>query len=209
EVAVDPVRVALHVERPAPEVGEDTARDVEVVGDEAALRKAARREEELVRVRDRDVVRADAHPVYPRRNAVCGPRARPRRARGAPGGARPPRARAARVGPGAGGGRASLTRVNPGVLTVGPDTPASPPWYGGDAGHGWKVSDPTSGKGYESAVAYAVAKQLGFAPAQVKWTYVPFNRSFDPGKKSFDFDINQISYSPARLKVVTLQRCYL
>jgi polar amino acid transport system substrate-binding protein len=104
--------------------------------------------------------------------------------------------------------KASLSLVKPGALTVGTDNPAYPPWYGGDAGHGWKVSDPTSGKGYESAVAYAVAKQLGFTPAQVTWTYVPFNRSFAPGKKSFDFDINQISYSPARAKVVTFSNSY-
>jgi polar amino acid transport system substrate-binding protein len=70
------------------------------------------------------------------------------------------------------------------------------------------VSDPTSRQGYESAVAYAVAKQLGFAPAQVQWTYVPFNRAYAPGKKQFDFDVNQISYSPARAKVVTFSDSY-
>ena len=101
-----------------------------------------------------------------------------------------------------------LDLVKSGVLTVGTDNPAYPPWYGGNPGHGWKVSDPSSGKGYESAVAYAVAKQLGFTPAQVKWTYVPFNRSFAPGKKPFDFDINQISYSPARAKVVSFSNSY-
>jgi polar amino acid transport system substrate-binding protein len=104
--------------------------------------------------------------------------------------------------------KASLNLVKSGTLTIGTDNPAYPPWYGGNAGHGWKVSDPTSGKGYESAVAYAVAKQLGFTPAQVKWTYVPFNRSFAPGRKSFDFDINQISYSPARAKVVDFSDSY-
>ena len=50
--------------------------------------------------------------------------------------------------------------------------------------------DPYSGKGYESAVAYAVAQQLGFTKAQVKWTVVPFNNSFRPGKKPFDFYID-------------------
>jgi polar amino acid transport system substrate-binding protein len=76
----------------------------------------------------------------------------------------------------------ALTLVKPGTLTVGTDNPAYPPWFGGSAGHGWKVSDPTSGKGYESAVAYAVAQTLGFSPSEVSWTYVPFNRSFAPGK---------------------------
>ncbi len=50
------------------------------------------------------------------------------------------------------------------TLTVGADNPAFPPWFGGDEKtKPWKVSDPYSGKGYESAVAYAVAKQLGFS----------------------------------------------
>lgn len=95
-----------------------------------------------------------------------------------------------------------------GQLTIGTDNPAYPPWYGGNPGHGWKISDPYSGKGYESAVAYAVAKQLGFSRAQVKWLYVPFAKSFAPGKKSFDFDINQISYSADRAKVVSFSASY-
>ena len=75
-------------------------------------------------------------------------------------------------------------------------------------GHKWKISDPYSGKGFESAVAYAVAKQLGFARAKVKWVYVPFAKSFAPGKKSFDFDITQISFTPARAKVVDFSNSY-
>ena len=50
----------------------------------------------------------------------------------------------------------------PGTLTIGTDNPAFPPWFGGTPKAPWKVSDPRSGKGYESAVAYTVAKQLGF-----------------------------------------------
>jgi polar amino acid transport system substrate-binding protein len=102
---------------------------------------------------------------------------------------------------------AGLT-LHKGQLTIGTDNPAYPPWYGGNPGHGWKISDPYSGKGYESAVAYAVAKQLGFSKAQVKWIYVPFAKSFAPGKKSFDFDINQISYSADRAKVVSFSASY-
>jgi polar amino acid transport system substrate-binding protein len=100
--------------------------------------------------------------------------------------------------------------LNSGTLTVGTDNPAYPPWYGGGApkGSSWKINDPSTGKGFESAVTYAVAKQLGFARANVKWVYVPFARSYAPGKKSFDFDINQISYSPARAKVVTFSASY-
>jgi len=94
-----------------------------------------------------------------------------------------------------------LNLVSDGQLTVGTDNPAFPPWFGGAEKKPWKFSDPRSGKGYESAFAYAVAKQLGFTRDQVKWTYVPFLRAIAPGKKSFDFDVNQISYSPQRAKV--------
>jgi polar amino acid transport system substrate-binding protein len=102
----------------------------------------------------------------------------------------------------------SLTLVHSGQLTVGTDNPAFPPWFGGAEKKPWKVSDPRSGKGYESAVAYAAAGQLGFTKAQVDWVYVPFAKSFAPGKKSFDFDINQISYSPERAKVVGFSDSY-
>jgi polar amino acid transport system substrate-binding protein len=98
--------------------------------------------------------------------------------------------------------------VSKGTLTIGTDNPAYPPWYGGNPGHGWKISDPYSGKGYESAVAYAVAKQLGYSHAKVKWVYVPFVKSYAPGKKNFDFDITQISYTPQRAKVVTFSSSY-
>ena len=95
------------------------------------------------------------------------------------------------------------------MLTVGTDNPAYPPWYaGGTKSSFWKINDPSNGKGFEPAVAYAVAKQLGFKPAQVKWVYVPFSKSFAPGPKSFDFDINQISFTPARAKVVTFSNSY-
>jgi polar amino acid transport system substrate-binding protein len=105
---------------------------------------------------------------------------------------------------------ASLNLVSSGKLTIGTDNPAYPPWYAGGTPKGskWKINDPNTGKGYESAVAYAIAKQLGFSKSQVSWTYVPFNRAFAPGKKSFDFDINQISYTPARAKVVSFSVSY-
>jgi polar amino acid transport system substrate-binding protein len=104
--------------------------------------------------------------------------------------------------------KSSLNLVSPGKLTIGTDNPAFPPWYGGSQGHGWKVSDPYSGKGYESAVAYALAKQLGFAKGDVTWKFTPFNNSFAPGKKAFDFDINQISFTPDRAKVVDFSDSY-
>jgi polar amino acid transport system substrate-binding protein len=104
---------------------------------------------------------------------------------------------------------ASCPTVHDGKLTIGTDNPAYPPWYaGGTKGGKWKINDPSTGKGYESAVAYAVAKKLGYAKSQVEWTYVPFNKAFAPGPKSFDFDINQISYTKARAKVVDFSVSY-
>jgi polar amino acid transport system substrate-binding protein len=85
---------------------------------------------------------------------------------------------------------ASLELKSPGKLTIGTDKPAYPPYFEDD--------DPTNGKGFESAVAYAVAQQLGFAQTEVSWVVVPFNSSYAPGPKKFDFDINQIPSSWAR-----------
>ena len=106
--------------------------------------------------------------------------------------------------------KADLKTVTDGKLTVGTDNPAYPPWFGGTPPKGskWKISDPASGKGFESAVAFAVAKQLGYGSKDVVWTYVPFSKSYAPGSKSFDFDINEISYSPQRAKVVDFSKSY-
>ena len=87
-----------------------------------------------------------------------------------------------------------------GVLTVATDKPAYPPWFADN--------DPANGKGYESAVAYAVAAQLGFKKSQVKWAYEPFNDSYAPGPKKFDFDANEISVTPARAQAVTFSTSY-
>ena len=103
----------------------------------------------------------------------------------------------------------SLDLVEDGVLTIGADNPAFPPWFGGaEKTKPWKVSDPYSGKGYESAVAYAVAKQLGFAKSKVKWEVVPFTNSFRPGKKSFDVYLTQVSYTPERARAVAFSNAY-
>ena len=92
-----------------------------------------------------------------------------------------------------------LDLITPGTLTVGTDKPAYPPYFEDD--------DPTNGKGFESAVAYAVADKLGLAD-NVKWTVVPFNSSYAPGPKRFDFDINQISISPKRAERVDFSKPY-
>jgi polar amino acid transport system substrate-binding protein len=104
----------------------------------------------------------------------------------------------------------SLELVSAGRLTIGTDNPAFPPWFDGGAPKGskWELNDPATGKGFESAVAYAVAEELGFARDEVEWTVVPFNQAFRPGSKSFDFDINQISFTPARAKSVDFSESY-
>jgi polar amino acid transport system substrate-binding protein len=105
--------------------------------------------------------------------------------------------------------KGSLELVSEGSLTFGADNPAFPPWFGGaEKTKPWKVSDPHSGKGYESAVAYAVARQLGFLRKQVKWTVVPFNNSYRPGSKPFDLYITQVSYTPARARAVDFSNAY-
>jgi polar amino acid transport system substrate-binding protein len=87
-----------------------------------------------------------------------------------------------------------------GVLTVATDKPAYPPWF--------ENYNPSNGKGYESAVAYAIARQLGFTRSQVHWAYEPFDASYSPGPKKFDFDINEISYTPQRATAVTFSDSY-
>jgi polar amino acid transport system substrate-binding protein len=94
----------------------------------------------------------------------------------------------------------SLTLRTPGTLTVGTDKPAFEPWFSGD--------DPTNGKGYESAVAYAVAEKLGFTAAEVTWTVASFNSVIQPGPKPFDFDINQVSITDERRKNVDFSSGY-
>ena len=93
-----------------------------------------------------------------------------------------------------------LDLQTPGTLTVGTDSPAFEPWFADD--------DPTNGEGYESAVAYAVADELGFAEDEVEWVTVGFNSSYAPGPKTFDFDINQISITAAREKAVDFSAGY-
>jgi len=94
----------------------------------------------------------------------------------------------------------NLSTYEDGVLTVGTDSPAYSPYFEDD--------DPTNGKGFESAVAYAIGDRLGFDRSSLEWTTVPFNASYAPGPKKFDFDVNQISITPAREKVVDFSMPY-
>jgi polar amino acid transport system substrate-binding protein len=93
-----------------------------------------------------------------------------------------------------------LELENEGKLTIATDKPAFPPYFEDD--------DPSNGKGFESAVAYAIAEKLGFKKSEVEWTVVPFNSSYAPGPKDFDFDVNQISITPQRARRVDFSEPY-
>ena len=96
--------------------------------------------------------------------------------------------------------KGSLQTVSKGKLTVATDKPAYPPYF--------EDNDPTNGKGFESAVAYAIGDKLGFKPSEVTWTVEPFNASYAPGPKKFDFDVNEISITPVRSKEVDFSTPY-
>ena len=109
----------------------------------------------------------------------------------------------------------NLNLLTSGTLTVGTDNPAFQPWFAGTGTYGpWKAKpssgtgNPASGEGFESAVAYAIADQLGLTQDQVTWVPITFNESFKPGDKAFDFDINEISYSPDRAQAVDFSESY-
>jgi polar amino acid transport system substrate-binding protein len=105
--------------------------------------------------------------------------------------------------------KGSLDLVTPGRLTIGTDNPAFPPWFEGTKKfEPWDPTTPPTKKGYEAETAYAIARELGFTDDEVKWTVVPFNQSFRPGPKDFDFDINQISYKPERARAVDFSDSY-
>jgi polar amino acid transport system substrate-binding protein len=103
----------------------------------------------------------------------------------------------------------SADLVTPGQLTIGTDNPAFPPWFEGTKRFDpWDPTTTPTKKGYEAEVAYGIARELGFTDAEVKWTVVPFLQSFRPGPKSFDFDINQISYKAERANAVDFSDSY-
>jgi polar amino acid transport system substrate-binding protein len=107
----------------------------------------------------------------------------------------------------------TLATKTAGKLTIGTDNPAYPPYYlprdGGNTDPWDKdQGDPTTGKGFESSIAYAVAHKLGFADDAVTWVVVPFTNSFAPGPKTFDFDINQVANKPERAQGADLSESY-
>ncbi|MFM2024998.1 MAG: hypothetical protein RLZZ56_1011 [Actinomycetota bacterium] len=94
----------------------------------------------------------------------------------------------------------SLPTVTAGKLTIGTGNPAYEPWVVGDA--------PESGEGYEAAVAYAVAEELGFAPEDVVWVRTSFDEAIAPGVKNFDFNLQQYSITDDRKKSVDFSSPY-
>ena len=92
-----------------------------------------------------------------------------------------------------------LPVCTPGTLTIGTDSPAYPPWF--------EDNKPANGKA-TSRRGVPVADQFGFDAAHVKWIKVPFNSSYAPTEKKFDFDINQVSITPARQKAVDFSDGY-
>jgi len=102
-----------------------------------------------------------------------------------------------------------LATLTPGTFTVGTDNPAFPPYFS-DATQteGWEFGDPTNGQGFESAIAYALAEQLGFGADQVTWVPVPFNNAIAPGPKDFDVYLAQVSFTEERTEAVDLSEGY-
>jgi polar amino acid transport system substrate-binding protein len=94
----------------------------------------------------------------------------------------------------------SLTTLTKGTITFGTDQPAYPPWFIDD--------DPANGKGFESAVAYAVADKLGYAKQDVKWVRVPLNAAIAPGPKTFDANLNEFSITEERKQAVDFSSPY-
>ena len=106
---------------------------------------------------------------------------------------------------------AEMPTVTPGTFTIGTDNPAYPPYFeivDPPVTDPWELGDPTTGTGFESAFAYALAEQLGFDRDTVKWIPVKFDNAYAPGPKDFDVDINQISFAPERAENVDMSDGY-
>ena len=93
-----------------------------------------------------------------------------------------------------------LDTLTPGVFTFATDQPAYRPWFVAD--------QPANGEGFESAVAYAAAEQLGYSPDQVRWARLPFSTAMAPGPKPFDAAISQFSITDQRREIVDFSAPY-
>jgi polar amino acid transport system substrate-binding protein len=116
--------------------------------------------------------------------------------------------------------RENLQLKNEGRLTIGTGNPAFPPYFefpeegeepsapANQPDDPWALGDPTNKRGFESAVAYAIADQLGFSDDEVDWIAVEWEASWAPGPKEFDYNLNQTSYRPERAEQVDMSEGY-
>ncbi|HZA40325.1 MAG TPA: ABC transporter substrate-binding protein [Actinomycetota bacterium] len=86
--------------------------------------------------------------------------------------------------------------VDEGVLTVATDRPAYPPWFEGK---------PKNYSGFEGELATQIAERMNLP---IEWVVEPFNKSYAPGAKEYDFDINQVSITPEREQAVDFSDGY-
>ena len=86
--------------------------------------------------------------------------------------------------------------LNQGVLTVATDRPAFPPWFEGS---------PKDYSGYEGEIASEIAERMKL---DIKWVVEPFNKSYAPGDKDYDFDINEVTITPEREEAVDFSEGY-
>ena len=96
--------------------------------------------------------------------------------------------------------KADLATVESGMLTIATGEPAYYPWIIDDK--------PETGNGFEGAVAYAVAKQLGFTNDEVMWVRTTFDSAVTPGAKNFDFNLQQFSITTERSAAVDFSSPY-
>lgn len=102
--------------------------------------------------------------------------------------------------PTSGSGGSGDGLVTEGKLTVATGEPAYSPWVEDD--------DPTTGEGFEAALAYAVADQLGYAEDDVVWVRSTFDEAIAPGPKTFDLNLQQFSITEQRAKAVDFSSPY-
>ncbi len=90
--------------------------------------------------------------------------------------------------------------LTPGTLTFATGEPAYYPYV--------IDNEPESGEGFEAAIAYAVAEELGFAPEDVVWTRTTFEAAIAPGPKDFDINIQQYTITDERKQAVDFSSPY-
>lgn len=100
---------------------------------------------------------------------------------------------------------------SPGTLTVGTGNPAFPPWWEGgetDEHPEWAFNDPYLLQGFEGAFVGALADRMGFASSEIEFVPVKFGKSFAPGDKEFDVNLQQVSFKPQRAEAVDFSDSY-